>query len=423
MPQAAGRVPAVLPQGTRIIQEPAAGHAESVPNVSSPEIDRDADLQTRVDLERTRIFFGHAKGNMLGMLVGAAGMVTVLLAGNVPLQHIALWSLLFSTACLGVLWLEHHVQHTGLFLHNHSSLLHIRIGIGAVASSFYGLSSWILPGNVPLIQDALLFILLSAVVTVSSLSFAVMPAHYLTISVVTLGPLMVRFLQCYLARGDKFHLLLLLVALGWLGLVLHKARAVSRTAIEAIRLTQVLRDEIAEHKHTRDAMRVMAMHDALTGLGNRRYFDQMLKRSIANAQRGTQPFGLVALDLNEFKPVNDHLGHAAGDQLLQSVALRLRDSLREGDFCARLGGDEFALLLFGPIDQTRMARAAEDLRSRFDAVHYLDCVKTAVRSTASIGWAVYPDDGQDFASLMAVADARMYRDKPSRQTRDAQPLP
>jgi GGDEF domain-containing protein len=68
-----------------------------------------------------------------------------------------------------------------------------------------------------------------------------------------------------------------------------------------------------------------------------------------------------------------------------------------------------------------MARAATELRKRFEAVHYLDCVQTAVQATASIGWAVYPDDGQDFASLMAVADARMYRDKPSRQTRDAQP--
>jgi diguanylate cyclase (GGDEF)-like protein len=260
-------------------------------------------------------------------------------------------------------------------------------------------------------MEALLFILLSAVVTVASLSFAVMPAHYLTISAATLGLLISRFLWQYLQQGDRFHLMLLMIALGWLGFVLGKARAISRTAIQAIELNQALHDEIAEHRHTREAMRIMAMHDALTGLGNRRYFDQVLRRAIANARRSGLGFGLVALDLNEFKPVNDRLGHAAGDQLLQSVALRLRDGLREGDFCARLGGDEFALLLFGPLDEDRMARTATELRNRFEAVHYLDCVQTAVHSTASIGWAVYPDDGQDFASLMAVADARMYRDK------------
>ncbi|WP_338416339.1 diguanylate cyclase [uncultured Sphaerotilus sp.] len=382
--------------------------------------DREATLQARVDLECARIFFGHARGNMLSMLAGASAVAVVMFTGGVSLRDIGLWSLLFSTACAGVLWLEHRVQRHGLYGHNYRRLLRIRIGIGAIASGFYGVSSWLLPDSAPPIQDALLFILLSAVVAVGSLSFAVMPAHYMAISVATLGPLMAHFLQRYLAFGDQIHLLLLVIALGWLGFVLNKAHAASRTAIEAIRLNQNLHDEVEEHKRTREAMRIMAMHDALTGLGNRRYFDQVLKRSVANARRSESRFGLVALDLNEFKPVNDRLGHAAGDQLLQSVALRLKESTREGDFCARLGGDEFAVLMFGPIDQTRMAQATEQLRARFEAVHYLDCVQTALRATASIGWAVYPDDGQEFARLMGVADARMYRDKQSRKAGSAQ---
>jgi diguanylate cyclase (GGDEF)-like protein len=417
------RLRAVFPQrsqGTCISQPAATDRLESVPDLSPLGPDWEADLQARVDLERTRIFFGHAKGNMFSMLVGAAAVAAVMYTGGVPPAQIGLWSLLFCTACVAVLGLEHHVQHTGLNAHNHRRLLRIRIGIGAVAAGFYGISSWMLPLGVPLVQDALLFILLSAVVTVGSLSFAVMPAHYLTISGATLGPLTARFLRQYLAFGDQLHLLLLVIALGWLGFVLGKARAVSLTAIHAIELNQALHDEIAEHRRTREAMRVMAMHDALTGLGNRRYFDQMLKRAIANARRGGSAFGLVALDLNEFKPVNDRLGHAAGDQLLQSVALRLKESLREGDFCARLGGDEFALLLFGPIDQHQMADTADALRQRFEAVHYLDCVRTAVSATASIGWAVYPEDGADVAGLLGVADARMYRDKQTRRPGTAQ---
>jgi diguanylate cyclase (GGDEF)-like protein len=399
----------------------AADPPESAPAPPHPVPDPGADLPSRVDLERTRIFFGHAQGNMLSMLVGAAAVATVMYTGNVSSWALGLWGGLFCSVCAVVRWIEHHVQHTGLRHDNHRRLLHIRIAIGALASGFYGVSGWMLPLEVPVLQEALLFILLSAAVTVASLSFAVMPAHYLTISAATLGLLISRFLWQYLQQGDRVHLMLLMIALGWLGFVLGKARAISRTAIQAVELNQALHDEIAEHRHTREAMRIMAMHDALTGLGNRRYFDQVLRRAIANARRSGLGFGLVALDLNEFKPVNDRLGHAAGDQLLQSVALRLRDGLREGDFCARLGGDEFALLLFGPLDEDRMARAATELRKRFEAVHYLDCVQTAVQATASIGWAVYPDDGQDFASLMAVADARMYRDKPSRQTRDAQP--
>lgn len=371
--------------------------------------------EDRVLLERTRLFFGLARGNMLSMIAGAATIAVVLYSGGTALDWIGLWGLLFLLACAGVLWFEHRVQRQGVHPHNHTRLLRTRILVGSGVALFYGLSGWMLPDRPTLVQDTLLFIILSTVVTIGSLSFTAMPPHYLSISAATLGPLTARFVHRYATFGDSNYLLLLGISVGWLGFVLHKSLAVSRTTIEAIRLNQELHDEIAEHQRTRDAMRFMALHDALTGLGNRRYFDQELKRAIANARRGQQRFGLVALDLNEFKPVNDRLGHAAGDQLLQSVAQRLKESVREGDFCARLGGDEFALLLFGTIDQNAMLRAAAHLQHRLEGVHYLDCAQTAVQATASIGWAVYPDDGDAFASLMGVADARMYREKQGRQ--------
>lgn len=398
-------------QGTRIIPDSAPDRLDSTP-ATLPT--RETTLQDRVALERTRQFFGLARGNMLSMMVGAAAIASVLYTGGTPDTWIGVWGLLFLCACGGVLWFERRVLRHGLHLHNHVRLLHARILMGGGIALFYGISGWMLPDSPTFGQDTLLFIILSTVVTVGSLSFTVMPPHYLGISAATLGPHAGHLLHRYATQGDSLYLMLLGICLGWLGFVLHKSLAVSRTVIAAIRLNQELQDEIEEHRHTREAMRVMAMHDALTGLGNRRYFDQMLKRSIANARRSGHSFGLVALDLNEFKPVNDRLGHAAGDQLLQSVALRLQESLREGDFCARLGGDEFALLLFGLTDPVRMVQATEQLHQRFESVHYLDCVQTAVRTTASIGWAVFPEDGRDFATLMAVADARMYRDKSSR---------
>jgi diguanylate cyclase (GGDEF)-like protein len=389
-----------------------------MPAASPP--DQAATLEARIGLERSRIFFGLTRGNMLSMVAGVATVATVLYAGGTAPIWIGLWGLLFLGACGAVLGFEHHVQRQGVHLHNHTRLLRTRILMGSGVALFYGLSGWMLPNRPTIEQDTLLFIILSTVVTVSSLGFTAMPRQYLWISAATLGPLSGHFVHRYATFGESDYLLLLGISVGWLGFVLSKSLAVSRTTLEAIRLNQELQDEIEEHRRTREAMRVMAMHDALTGLGNRRYFDQMLKRSIANARRGAHSFGLVALDLNEFKPVNDRLGHAAGDQLLQSVALRLKESTREGDFCARLGGDEFALLLDGPVDQAVMAQATAQLRQRFEAVHYLDCAQAAVRATASIGWAVYPDDGKEFAHLMGVADARMYRDKQSRKAGDAQ---
>ena len=381
----------------------------------APPSDLGATLEDRVALERTRQFFGLAQGNMLSMMVGAATVAIVLHSGGTERMRIGIWGLLFLIACGGVLWFEHRVQCVGLHPHNHRRLLRTRIQIGTGVALFYGLAGWLLPDRPTLEQDTLLFVILSTVVTVGSLSFSAMPPHYLWISAATMGPLLAHLVHRYASFGEYSYLLLLGMCIAWLGFVLHKSLAVSRTTIEAIRLNQELHDEIAEHQRTRDAMRFMALHDALTGLGNRRYFDQELKRAIANARRGHQRFGLVALDLNEFKPVNDRLGHAAGDQLLQSVAQRLKESVREGDFCARLGGDEFALLLFGTIDQNAMLRAAAHLQHRLEGVHYLDCAQTAVQATASIGWAVYPDDGDAFASLMGVADARMYREKQGRK--------
>ena len=383
--------------------------------MASPS-DLGATLEDRVALERTRQFFGLARGNMLSMMVGAATVAVVLHSGGADRMQIGLWGLLFLAACGGVLGFEHRVQRVGVHPHNHSHLLRTRIRIGTGVALFYGMAGWLLPDRPTLEQDTLLFVILSTVVTVGSLSFSAMPPHYLGISAATMGPLVAHLLHRYASFGEPGYLLLLGMCIAWLGFVLHKSLAVSRTAIEAIRLNQALHDEIAEHQRTRDAMRFMALHDALTGLGNRRYFDQVLKRAIANARRSSSRFGLVALDLNEFKPVNDRLGHAAGDQLLQSVALRLQESTREGDFCARLGGDEFALLLFGPIDQNALLRAAMQLHQRLEGVHYLDCAQTAVQATASIGWAVYPEDGDGFASLMAVADARMYQNKQRRKS-------
>lgn len=371
--------------------------------------------KSRIDLERTRIFFDHARGNMVGIMIGAAMVAIILHNGGVSAQVIAWWGLLFNAACGCVLWFERWTKREPLSKDNYLRRLRLRIGLGVGVTLFYGVSGWMLPEGQTHLLDILLFTIMTTVVTVGCLSFAVMPAHYLTLAATTLVPLMGHFLHRFITFQDDFYLFVLLLAFCWLAIVLSKARAVSRTAIEAIALNQQLQDEIEEHKRTREAMRFMALHDALTGLGNRRHFDQVLTRSLSNAQRAQNRFGLIALDLNDFKPVNDRLGHAAGDALLQSVARRLQESVREGDFCARLGGDEFALLLFGPIDPASLARVTEHLRERLQTEYHLDPVQAAVRASASIGWAVYPDDGTDFANLMGVADARMYGDKQRRK--------
>lgn len=167
--------------------------------------------------------------------------------------------------------------------------------------------------------------------------------------------------------------------------------------------------DITERRRVEAELQMRAFYDPLTGLPNRVLFFERADRALAQARRTGQIVAVGFVDLDTFKRVNDVLGHAAGDQLLQVVAQRLSRSLREGDTVARLGGDEFALLLPGQIDGEAAIRVAERvlevLRQPLDLDGHL------VSPTASLGLALFPCDGNDVAELLRKADAAMYQAK------------
>ena len=155
-----------------------------------------------------------------------------------------------------------------------------------------------------------------------------------------------------------------------------------------------------------DNERQRANTDPLTGLLNRRAFELQAEREIARAQRFRHPFAAMFIDLDNFKQINDALGHEAGDAVLVRVAQTLRTSLRHADTCARLGGDEFAVLLV-EISPSEAGRVADDLRRRL-----LDAMEAVGRAvTFSIGVAVFAQPPSDAAAMLAAADRLMYRAK------------
>lgn len=154
-----------------------------------------------------------------------------------------------------------------------------------------------------------------------------------------------------------------------------------------------------------------ANHDALTRLYNRSFFRLQLEKSIAVAQRYGNPLALLFLDLDGFKPINDTLGHAAGDWLLQQTAARLTQSVRGSDIVARLGGDEFVILLTTLTSASDAETVTLKLLARIGAPFDYD--GRELRVTASIGIGVYPDDAADGESLMEAADQAMYLAKKS----------
>lgn len=153
----------------------------------------------------------------------------------------------------------------------------------------------------------------------------------------------------------------------------------------------------------------LAFHDALTGLPNRVLFDDRIQQTLATARRYDRGFAIMYLDLDNFKSVNDDLGHPAGDMLLRLVAERLRLTLRESDTVARFGGDEFVVLqpiVNGPSDTSDMARKIiSAMQLPFDLNGTMRSIHT------SIGISLFPNDGSEIAVLMDNADKALYRAK------------
>jgi diguanylate cyclase (GGDEF)-like protein/PAS domain S-box-containing protein len=166
-------------------------------------------------------------------------------------------------------------------------------------------------------------------------------------------------------------------------------------------------EDVTEQRRTAEMLTHAARHDELTGLANRSYLVQVLEQRLTGA--APDAVGVLFIDLDHFKVVNDSLGHAIGDELLRRVAERLAGAVREGDVLGRFGGDEFVVVLDGRGESVDAAGAAERLRT---AVH--QPVRVAGQEffvTVSIGWALNHDAGMSHVEMLRHADAAMYRAK------------
>ena len=167
--------------------------------------------------------------------------------------------------------------------------------------------------------------------------------------------------------------------------------------------------DISFIKQSQKKMEQLAYYDVLTGLANRSYFRDQLRKAIAMSHRGYYNFALLYFDLDEFKRINDTLGHDAGDELLKEVSKRLISRLREEDTIARLGGDEFAVILSGIKDRSQASAIATNLQQAFAAPVKLGNQEVSI--SASIGITVAPEDASEEELLLKHADLAMYEAK------------
>jgi diguanylate cyclase (GGDEF)-like protein/PAS domain S-box-containing protein len=179
----------------------------------------------------------------------------------------------------------------------------------------------------------------------------------------------------------------------------------SLTRLEEDRLLCVARD-LSEQREIQQRLEQMAYYDPLTGLANRRLLREKTQHAFALAQRGGHEVALLYLDLDSFKEINDTLGHAAGDQVLQAVARRLGETVRDADTAARVGGDEFAVLLGEVEGEKGAVQVGERILQSLDRP--VDVDGHSLDVGLSIGVAIYPRYADDFDELLRQADLAMY---------------
>lgn len=168
----------------------------------------------------------------------------------------------------------------------------------------------------------------------------------------------------------------------------------------------IVQSEMLEEKNK--MIEHIAYHDGLTNLPNRRMFHDVMIQNLQNAKAKNETLGLMYLDLDRFKSVNDSLGHLMGDRLLQQVSKRLLSVMRDKDFVARLGGDEFVIVLSNS-DREQCLEIAEMLLNSFKTPFHIDSFEFYI--TTCIGLSIFPYDGEDSNTLMRNADAALYRAK------------
>ncbi|MFA7398967.1 MAG: diguanylate cyclase, partial [Sideroxydans sp.] len=166
--------------------------------------------------------------------------------------------------------------------------------------------------------------------------------------------------------------------------------------------------DISARKEAEESIEYLAYYDALTGLPNRTLLQDRIRQHISAAHRDKQNFAVMFLDLDRFKYVNDSMGHAVGDKLLQFVAARLLEEVREGDTVSRIGGDEFVILL-RDTDADGAAHVAQGLLDNLASPFELDGIRFTIHAT--IGISLFPDNGSDIGTLLKQADVAMYRAK------------
>jgi diguanylate cyclase (GGDEF)-like protein len=321
--------------------------------------------------------------------------------GTVPRASIVLWLGTAAVVWAFSLWVLQVVISDGSSFERHRTRFHCIAGLDGFA---WGLMAWFLMGHAPIL-DATLMALLCGVIAVNAQAYATYTVAYYWQMGTILG---VAILGLSLHATDHKSATDYAVGLTvFITLIAYYTREISKRLLEGIRL-QRANASLAERLHLAlQKVELDAVTDALTGHGNRRALDELLKQQAELYTSSGKSFSILMLDIDYFKTINDGFGHMTGDDVLRAFAQRVREYLRPGDVCARFGGEEFVVVL--PRTTLEEAREVAE-RLRLGVAQSPLLRAPMVHVTVSIGVATLAPD-QTVSDLLSTADAAVYAAK------------
>lgn len=376
----------------------------NTPSNTKNEVNPEDSYTDRVKLSRIKKALSNSTGNMVGVL-GGAWFVTFAIYKYSNIHYLIAWHVILHTLVGAVfLYMRRHPINK-IKSQEASRVAFVRMALGSLIGLTWGVLPLFPLSNEPLLLRTFLFVAISAIGAVGSIGFSVfLPFVYILITV-SFGPIILWFFL----ESSLFSILMGLSGIVWIILTLKTAFQIGRSQITEIELREKINDEMKKLEEANIRIAELANHDALTGLANRRLFAETFKHFVAVARREKRKFGLLMIDLNKFKQVNDTFGHHAGDSLLKEVSTRIDRCCREVDCVARMGGDEFSVLVDHVTERTDLEIIALKLIETINQPFTID--NREVRIGASIGIAIWPDHGTKFEHLQHAADQAMYMAK------------
>lgn len=366
------------------------------------------ELISRVNIERAKVYFGNTTGSLRALTLGLILADTLLIVFHVSMISIALWSCVLLASGVWVYRYETSILKQGFCPKRLVHQVSIRLLIGFVIAWIWGFFAELMPCT-SMIGYTLSFIAMSTFINIGMLSFSVLPMQYYLYCLGAILPLELKLCYNFVAYDDSLYLILAIIFLLCQLVLLKRALTNSHTAIRAIILNEQLKDEIQKYTEAQEHITFLAYHDQLTNVWNRHYIETHLRSLAARSETTQTRFGVILIDINRFKPINDTYGHHYGDDLLVQFTQNLQQYLTPQNTLARLGGDEFIIVCENASSLEDLEAYAQTLKQALNKTYTLHDV--TLKNSASIGCALFPDDAQNINTLIHIADKRMYRDK------------